>query len=107
MNFKSDDNSLDQIYDIFEHIEKELGIDLNNFTYKSKCEEYLKTTVSDATCFIKNSRTNIIPNESTKFNCRVLLQIQSVYYCMKDKNIRYYPQVLLQQYRYMFFLIIQ
>ena len=50
MNFKLDDNSLDKIYGIFEHIEKKkLKIDLNNFTYESKSEEYLTTIVSDET----------------------------------------------------------
>ena len=81
MNFKLDDDSLDRIYDIFEYIEKKLKIDLNNFTYESKGEEYLKTKVSDETCFRKNKddKTNIIRNENTRYNCRVLLQIQSVY----------------------------
>ena len=81
MNFKLDDDSLDRIYDIFEYIEKKLKIDLNNFTYESKDEEYLKTKVSDKTCFRKNKddKTNIIRNENTRYNCRVLLQIQSVY----------------------------
>ena len=40
-NFKLDDDSLDKIIDIFKHIEEELKIDLNNFTYDSKGEEYL------------------------------------------------------------------
>ena len=43
MNFNFDDDSLDKIIDIFGHIEEKLGIDLNNFTCKSKGEEYLKT----------------------------------------------------------------
>ena len=42
---------------------------------------------------------------NSKYNCRVLLQIQSVYYSMKNKDILsdgnddnvYYPQVLLEQ----------
>ena len=79
MNSKLDDNSLDKIYDIFEHIEENVETDLNYFTYESKVEEYLKTIVSDETCFIKDNKTNIIPNENTRYNCRVLLQIQSVY----------------------------
>ena len=77
MNFKLDDDSLDKVYDIFGHIEEKLGIDLNNFTYESKGEVkvYLKTIASDETCFRKDNKTNIIPNENTKYNCRVLLQI--------------------------------
>ena len=97
MNLKLDDNSMNKIYDIFEHIEQKLGIDLNNFTYESKGEEYLKTIESDETCFIKNNKTNIISNENTKYNSRVLLQIQPVYYNMENKDIRYYVQVLLDQ----------
>ena len=97
-----DDNSLDKIYDIFEHIEEKLGIDLNNFTYECKGEEYLKTIASDEKCFIKNNKPNTIPNENTKYNCRVLLQIQSFYYSMKDDNddVVYYPQVLLEKYKF-------
>ena len=98
MNFKLDDDSFDKMYDIFEHIEEKLGIDLNNFTYESKGEEYLKTIVFDETCFRKDSKTNTIPNENTKYKCRVLLQMQSVYYKMKD--IKYYPQILIEQWGY-------
>ena len=97
MNFKLDDHSLNKIIDIFEYIEEKLKIDLNTFTYESKGEDYLKTKVSDETCFRKDNTTNIIPNENTKYNCRVLLQIQSVYYSMKDKDMKYYPQELIEQ----------
>ena len=96
MNFRLNDDSLDKVYNIFEDIEEKLGIDLNDFVYESRGEEYLKTTVSDETCFRKNknNKTNIIPKENTKYNCRVLLQIQSVYYSMTDNDdIRYYLQV--------------
>ena len=37
----------------------------------------------------------LTPN--TKYKCRVSLQIQSVYYNMKEKDIKYYPQVLIEQ----------
>ena len=43
MNFNFDDDSLDKRIDIFVHIKEKIGIDLNNFTCKSKGEEYLKT----------------------------------------------------------------
>ena len=45
-----------------------------------------------------------IPDEKTKYNCRVLLQIQSVYCNNKDvlEDEDYYPQVLLQSCRYTF-----
>ena len=38
MNFKLDDDSLDNIINIFEYIKEKLKIDLNNFTYESKGE---------------------------------------------------------------------
>ena len=75
-------------------------------------EEYLKTIVFSETCFRKDKdkEINTIPNENSKYNCRVLLQIiiirvllQSVYYSMKNKDIlsddndddiRYYSQIL-------------
>ena len=65
-------------------LKKKSKIDLNNFTYESKGEEYIKAKASDETCFRKDNITNTIPNENTKYSCRVLLQIQSVYYSMKD-----------------------
>ena len=91
MNFRLDDDSLDKVFDIFVHIEEKSGIALNDFTYDSKSEEYLKTIVSDEACFREN-KDNIIPSENTKYTCRVLLQIQSVYFNMEDNkdDIRYY-----------------
>ena len=105
MNFKVDDDSLGKIIDIFEYIEEKLKIDLNNFAYESKGEEYLKTKVSDEACFRKDKdkEINAIPNKNTKYNCRVLLQIQSVYYSMENKNIKYCPQVLIEQCGYRVF----
>ena len=51
------------------------------------------------TCF----KNDIIPNKNTKYDCRVLLRIQSVYYSMKDSdNITYYAQILLEQCVYNF-----
>ena len=95
VNFKLTDDSLDTIYDIFGHIEKKIEIDLNSFTSESKGDKYLKTIVSDEKCFRKDNKTNIIPNENTKYDYRVLLQIQSVYYSTKNKDdnddIFYYP----------------
>ena len=103
MSFRLSYDSLNRVYDIFEHIEEKLGIDLNNFMYESKGEEYFKAIVSDETCFrkSKDNKTNIIPNENTKYNCSVLLQTQSVYYSLKDNDdIRYYPQVLSEKCGY-------
>ena len=99
INFRLNDDSLAKVYNSFEHNEEKLGIDLNNFPYESKDEKYLMTIVSD----IMDSKTNIIPNENTKYNCKVILQIQSVYYNMENKDIKYYPQILLEQSAYKLF----
>ena len=103
LSFKLDDDLLDKFYDIFEHIEEKLGTDdLSNFKYESiRSKEYLKTSVSDETCF-REGKYNYVPNKNTKYTCRVLLQIQSVYFNMKDNkdDIKYYPQVLLEQCGY-------
>ena len=104
MNFKLDDNSLEKIINIFDHTRKILNIDLDNYVYEDKKgDTYLKTKVSYKTCFRKDKdkTTNRIPNEKTKYNCRVLLQIQSVYY-NNNEDENYYPQVFLQNYRYTF-----
>ena len=103
MNFKLDDNSLEKIIDIFYYIGKILNIDLDNYMYKEKKgDTYFKTKVSDETCFRKDKdkTTNIIPNEKTKYNYGVLLQISVYYKNNEDEN--YYPQVLLQSCRYTF-----
>ena len=97
MNFRisDDDGLIIKFYDIFGHIRLKLGIDLNDFTYKSNGgEEYLKTSVSDETCFREN-KDNRIANKNIKYTYRVLLQIQSVYFSMKDNkdDIKYYPHV--------------
>ena len=54
---------------------------------------------------MKHVFTFYIPSKNTMYTCRVLLQIQSVYFSMKDnKNgIEYYPQVLLEQCVYKIF----
>ena len=82
MNFNLDDNSLKKIIDIFDHIGKILNIDLDNYMYEDKKgTTYLKTKLFDETCFRKDKdkTTNTILNEKTNYNCRILLQIQSVY----------------------------
>ena len=105
MNFMLDDNSIDKVYDIFERIEEKLNIDLSSFVYESSSGDgYLKATVSDKTLFEKDGNSNINPGERTKCVCNVALQIQSVYYNMKDKDIIYYLQVLLKECSYEVFL---
>ena len=49
-------------------------------------------------------KDNIIPKENTKYDCRVILRIQFVYYSMEDKDdVKYYPQILLEKFVYRFF----
>ena len=114
MNFKLDDDSIDKIIDIFDCIEKRTKTDLDNYFYEDKRgEEYLKTILSNETCFRidKDKEINTIPNENIKYNCRVSSQIQSVYYSMKNKDIlsddnndiRYYSHILLEKCRYKVF----
>ena len=47
----------------------------------------------------KESDANFILKENVIYICRALLQIQSVFFKIKDKkdDISYYPQLLLQQ----------
>ena len=109
MNFKFDDDSLEKIIDIFEHIGEKLNIDLDHYLHEDmNSHTYFKTKVSDYTGFRKNKdkTTNTISNEGTMCNCRTLLQIQSAYYNNKDKieGIDYYRKVLLQHCRYTFFI---
>ena len=69
MNFKPNDNSLEKNIDIFDQIGKILNIYLDNYMYEDKNgDKYLKTKVSDKTCFRKDKdkTTNTIPNEKTK-----------------------------------------
>ena len=76
MNFKLDDDS-------FDHIGEILNIDLYHYLYEDNDGiTYFLKKVSDDTSFRENKdkKTNTTPNERTKYNCRVLLQIQSVYY---------------------------
>ena len=101
MNFKADDNLLEKIIDIFDYIGKILNIDLDNYMYEDKKgDTYFKTKVSDETCFRKDKVKTVdtILDEKTKYNCRVLLQIQSVYY-NNNEDENYYPQVFLQSCR--------
>ena len=93
INFKLDDNSLEKIIDIFDNIGKILNTDLDNYMYEDKKgDTYFKTKLSDETCFIKDKdkTVNTIPDKKTKYNCRALLQIQSVYY-NNNEDENYYP----------------
>ena len=109
MNFKLNDDSLGKIIDIFDHIREALNIDLYHYLYDDNNGiTYFKTKVYDDTGFRtdKDKTTNTIPKEKTKYNSRVLLQIQSIYYNNNVSIIQdegYYPQVFLHQCRYNFF----
>ena len=83
---------------MYDHIGIILNIDLYHYSYDDNNGiTYFKTKVSDETCFRKDKDkpTNTIPDEKTKYNCRVLLQIQFVYYNNKDilEDEDYYPQI--------------
>ena len=98
INFKFDDYSFGKIIDIFDYIGEILNIDLYHYLYDDNNGiTYFKTKVCDDTELRKNKdkTTNTIPDEKTKYNCRVLLQIKSVYYnnnkdIIEDED--YYPQ---------------
>ena len=112
MNFRPNDDSLGKIIYIFDHIGEILNIDLYHYSYgDNNGVIHFKMKVSDDTGFRKNKNktTNTILNERTKYNCRVLLQIQSVYYNNNKvilEDIDYYPQGFLQQILYTSLLII-
>ena len=105
--FKLEHNLLEKIIDMFDHIGKILYIDLYHYSYDDNNGiTYFKTKASDETYFRKDKDkpTNTIPDEKTNYNCRVLLQIQFVYYNNKDilEDEDYYPQIFLQVCRYNF-----
>ena len=103
MNFILNDDSLEKIIEIFENIEAKLGLDINDYTYDSDYATYFKTKASNKTCFRQSSDKthNILPREKTGYNCRILLQIESVFFNNKNKDdIDYYAQVFLQEFRY-------
>ena len=99
MNFKLDDDSLGKIIDIFEHIGEILNIDLYHYLYDDNNgilyfkQKYLMKHVLE-----KTRIKQLIQFQMRKTNCRVLLQVQSVYYnnskdIIEDED--YYPQILL------------
>ena len=103
INFKlcgEDYDLLCKIDSIFEHIEEKLRIDLENHFYAdNRGVEYLKTILSNEAIF----KDDMIPNENTKYDCRVILRIQSVYHRTKDEDeddVKYYPQILLEKCAY-------
>ena len=89
MNFVLDDDSVDKIISIFECIEKKIKIGMNNYFYESGENTYLKTKTYRRTCFNKKGckDTNIVvPDKNIKYECKPLLQIQSIYYVFEDNK---------------------
>ena len=117
MNCKINDELSDKLYqslkNIFEQIEKELDITLNDFKFEKKGENYFKIKVTDETCFKENikstsiikegqvitkeSDANFIRKENIMYTCRALLQIQSVFFKIIDKMMTY---VIIHNYYY-------
>ena len=104
MNFIFDDNDLAyKIIDIFEYIEKELKIDLKEYLYCDRIDNYFGAKVYKRTCFNKKGckDTSIVPDKYTKYKCKPLLQIQSIYYVLEDKKDHvHYPQIFIEQCGY-------
>ena len=104
MNFIFDDNDLAyKIIDIFEYIEKELKIALKKYLYCNGIDNYFRATVYKRTCFNKKGckDTSIVPDKNTKYECKPLLQIQSIYYVLEDKKDHVqYPQIFMEQCGY-------
>ena len=105
MGFQLSGNLGDKIYDIFENIREKADIDSIDYVSESTKTgiEYLKMIVSSETLFDINNY-HIVPSEKTKSLCNVLLQIQSVWYSTKDKDVVYYSQILLEQCCYEMFI---
>ena len=70
-------------------------------------DRYLKTNVYKKTRFNKKGcrDIHIVPNKNTKYECKPLLQIQSIYYAQEDKkDIFHYPQIRVEQCEYKDFI---
>ena len=110
INFILNDGLLEKFHEIFSDTKTKLGIGINDFTFDNDYGPSFKTKVSnDRTCFQQNNDriNNIPPRQSTNYNCRMLVRIESVFFNNKDNkdDIICYPQVFLEECR-VFFLII-
>ena len=79
------------------------NIGLKEWFSKSEFNYYLKTKVYKRTKFNKtrDNDKHIVRNKNTKYECKPLLQIQSIYYAQDDKkDIVYYPQILVEECGY-------
>ena len=107
MSFKINDELSDKICkkleNIFEHIEEKLSITLNDLKKLKKhfFKEKIKPNLilKEGKVTPKESDANFTPKENVMYTCRVLFQIQSVFFKIKDKkyDIIHYPQLLLDQ----------
>ena len=118
MNFKLDDELYHKLYDILKYIHEKLSITFVHFVFVRKGEEYVSAKVSNETCFKEGIKATLIlkegkvvpeenkaifvPEKEVMYTCRALLQIQSVFFNIKDNkdDITYYPQLLLEQCAY-------
>ena len=99
MSFMIDDDLKDRINEIPKHIEEKLNIALQDPIHKSEINHYFRTKRYKRTRFNKKGcrDIHIVPNENTKYECKPLLQIQSIYYAQEDKkHIFCYPQIRLE-----------
>ena len=107
MNFVIDDDLINRTNDIFKHIEEKLSIVLQECFSQSKINCYLKTRIYKRTWFNKKGcrDIHIVANKNTKYECKLLLQIHSIYYEQEGKkNIFCYPQMRLEQCGYKDFI---
>ena len=109
MKFLIHDNDLAyKIIDIFKYIaKKKIKIDLEEYIYCSGVDNYLGAKVYKKACFNKKGCKDfiLVPDENAKDECKPLLQIQSIYYVLEDKeDIAYYPQILVAQGGYKIFI---
>ena len=109
MNFVIGDDIdlLDKIVNIFEYIGEKLKIDLHGYSYETGVDIYLKTKVYKRTHFNNKGwgGTHIVPNKKTKYGCKPLLQVKSIYYVQDNKkDIVYHLQIRLEQCEYKDFI---
>ena len=111
MNNKVKDifKEINKLKDILKYIHEKLNINFIDFMFVRKGEEYVSAKVSNETWFKEGIKATLIlkegkivpeeskaifvPEKEVMYTCRALLQIQSVFFNMKDNkdDIRYYP----------------
>ena len=106
MSFILDGDSLFKVGDIFTYIAEKINTSFDASIYESKGEDYLKTKINNDTCLKEDGKSIVTPKEDVKYTCGALLQMQSIFFNMKDKenDIQNCPQVLLEQYAYKNFI---